>query len=315
MSRRASSSAFESDTEPLLHARLETLFQHLPGAIDGREEDLHEMRVACRRLRVALPLLATRARGRRARRARQRLRGLVRAGGRGRDFDVMLGLLDQREREAEASERLPRLRRSLRAAHSRSRKGTAAALLDEEIAGLRRDLRAVGGKGTLGVFAAMARVRAARDAVGFALRSAIEELGERFDPVRLHWMRRRVRQLRYVGELQAELQGRPAKASQQLKKLQQVLGELNDAFVLASWLEGREAAARDRGNEALAAEASRLREWAHQRARRRHRAWLAREPAEVVRRALSSLGSRLSPPPASAPGVGPPGSRRVVPDQ
>jgi len=279
------------------------LYRRLPGGIAGDEEDLHEMRVASRRLRVALLLLAKRPRGRRVRRARERLQGLVRAGGHGRDLDVMLSLLEERLREGEPMDQVARLRRSIRGSHTRSRGATASALMDVDIADLRRDLRAIAGRGGDSVFAAMARVREERDTLGEEIVATIEDLGTRFDPERLHWMRRRVRRLRYTAELQAQLQARQLSAPRQLKKLQTVLGELNDAWVMVGWLEQREQAARRRADTGIAAQARRLRAWALERARGRHKDWLARDPAGILRRALASMGSRLSPGPARGLGA------------
>jgi CHAD domain-containing protein len=306
-SLRPTAATLAGDTSPLLHERLGLLFRRLPGGIAGDEEDLHEMRVAARRLRVALPLLATRPDGRRVRRARAGLRSLVRAGGQGRDLDVMLSLLEERLSEGVPAVQVARLRRSLRGAHTRSRGATASALMDVDIAGLRRDLRVIAERGGDSVFAALARVREERDALGEGLLAAIEELGTGFEPERLHWMRRRVRRLRYTAEIQAQLQARRLAAPQQLKKLQSVLGQLNDAWVLAGWLERRGAAARQRGDHEIASQARRLRAWAHQRSRSWHRAWLGRDPAAMLRRALGSMGSRLSSGPPELP-VSRPGS-------
>jgi CHAD domain-containing protein len=298
-SRRQSAAPLAGDTTALLQERLDVLYQRLPGGIAGDEDDLHEMRVASRRLRVALPLLATRPRGRRVRRARERLRSLVRAGGHGRDLDVLVALLEERLREGEAASRLDRIRRSLRGSHGHSRRATASALMDVDIAGLRRDLRVIAGRGGDGVFGALARVRESREMVGRQILGALEHLGTRFDPEQLHWVRRRIRRLRYTAELQAELQSRPLSAPRQLKKLQAVLGELNDAWVLAEWLERRQAAARQRGEEGLATQARRLHVWAVSRSRRCHRDWLGRDPIASLRRTLATLGSRIAPQSAS----------------
>ena len=148
----------------------------------------------------------------------------------------------------------------------------------------------------------MARVREARDALGEQLLAEVHALRAGFEPERLHWVRRRVRRLRYTAELQAQLQARRLTAPQQLKKLQGVLGELNDAWVMAGWLETREASARDRGDDGLAAQAHQLRAWALERSRRKHGEWLARDPVAVLRRALASMGGR----PSSRPGPEPP---------
>ncbi|PYQ20034.1 MAG: hypothetical protein DMF81_19925, partial [Acidobacteria bacterium] len=80
----------------MLKDRIRALFRQLPKALTGDEESIHQMRVAGRRLRVALPLLARKPHGRRVRRARRILRQLTRAGGTSRDMDVSLSLFEER---------------------------------------------------------------------------------------------------------------------------------------------------------------------------------------------------------------------------
>ena len=67
--------------EALLRERVRRLFREFPGALAGDEEPVHQVRVAGRRLRVALPLLAHKAGGRRVKRARRILGDLTRAAG------------------------------------------------------------------------------------------------------------------------------------------------------------------------------------------------------------------------------------------
>ena len=52
----------------LLQERIRMLFRHLPHALAGKAESVHQMRVASRRLRLALPLLGRKPDGRRLRR-------------------------------------------------------------------------------------------------------------------------------------------------------------------------------------------------------------------------------------------------------
>src|SRR2546425_2199332 len=102
---------------PLLKAHVRALFRQLPPALAGDEEAIHQMRVAGRRLRVALPLLARKPNGRRVRRARRILRELTRSAGASRDLDVGVALFDERlggRGETEARRRT--LRQRLRAA-------------------------------------------------------------------------------------------------------------------------------------------------------------------------------------------------------
>src|SRR5262245_63162999 len=78
---------------PLLRDRIRALFRQVPQGLAGQEEAIHQMRVAGRRLRVALPLLAKKPAGRRVRRALRVLRELTRAAGQSRDLGVIEGLL------------------------------------------------------------------------------------------------------------------------------------------------------------------------------------------------------------------------------
>jgi CHAD domain-containing protein len=80
----------------LLQDRVKRVFRELPGAVAGQEEPVHQVRVAGRRLRVALPLLARKGSGRVVRRALKVLRSLVRTVGKGRDMDVIVGLYEDR---------------------------------------------------------------------------------------------------------------------------------------------------------------------------------------------------------------------------
>jgi CHAD domain-containing protein len=54
----------------------------------------------------------------------------------------------------------------------------------------------------------------------------------------LHAIRRHCRWLRYAAELDRALFGGRASAIQRFKDLQEILGKLHDAFVLAEWIAG-----------------------------------------------------------------------------
>jgi CHAD domain-containing protein len=281
----------------LLAGKIKTVFQHLPRGIAGDEEEIHQLRVSSRRLRVALPILAARPGGSRVRRSRRALRNLIRAAGSGRDFDVILPLLEERKASSPVPAALRRrLQRALKTAHARSRSHTAEAIMDVEIAKLRRDLGKV-----------LRRGAESEEVVGDRLRnewvrrgrSALDELrliGVRYDPQSLHAVRRQLRHLRYLAECASELRGKPSRAVGMLKKLQTRLGALNDNHVLTLWLEefAERSALRGAGDLAAAA----LREVAHFRDRGRalHRAFLELEPVEMLSRALRVLGAGNGPP-------------------
>lgn len=276
---------------PLLRARIRELFQQVPKGLAGDEEAIHQMRVAGRRLRVALPFLARRPEGSRARRALRVLRQLTRTAGASRDLDVISGLLDEwlQKDDAVTPDSLA-LKRRLLTARRRSRGGMAEALLDLEIARLRRDLRAIVHRKGEDVFTSLARLHLERDRRGAELLAEIAALGDRFDAVRLHGLRKSARNLRYSAELLAELRQRPAEAADLFRELQAKLGDIHDSHVLAAWLAHQAELGERRGLAPLAAEARRLEAIFHQRSLEAHQDFLRASPHESIERALDTMG-------------------------
>jgi CHAD domain-containing protein len=282
-------------TSSLLKERIRTVFRHLPKGLAGQEEAVHQLRVAGRRLRVALPELARKPRGRRVRRALAILRDLTRAAGLGRDLDVILALYDRRLAELEAPTPEQRaLRRRLRAARTRNRTRMAEALMDIEIAGVRRDLRRVVARGAEGVFTVMARLRDNRDAEGAALLAGFDEIGDRYDPIALHALRRATRRLRYAAEVSDALRGEESEAPALLKSLQDAIGTLHDNHVLVTWLERQAASTRGAHAAALADTAREEQAFFEDEGRRLHAEFLARPPGDVLGRALEAMGRARS---------------------
>jgi len=274
----------------LLTERTRRLFRHLPKALAGDEEEIHAMRVAARRLRVALPLLAHKPRGKRVRRALDVLRDVTRAGGGSRDLDVSLALFDERLREAEgATSERKALRRSLAAARSRSRGLMAEAMLDLEIASLRRDLSAIQTKGSAPVFSVFLRLRKQAEKAHLALVTELDAIGERFDAPGLHQVRIGCRQLRYTAEVLDTLRDQESAAPSALRELQESLGRLHDAHVLACWLAYEAEKAQARGRKTLVETAQREREFFVSRAEERHRAFLATNPKAQLARVLKIM--------------------------
>ena len=283
-----------TESEPgtrLLRERVRAVFRNLPGALAGNEERLHQMRIAARRLRVALPLLARRNEGRRVRRALRALRDLARTAGHSRDLDVMCALAEARWKEPGALTPEGRvLRRRLLAARGRSRRQMADALLDLEIARLRRDLRAAMSRGGELLFTVLLRVRDARDREGRRVLEGLNRLGDTFDPDALHRIRIRSRRLRYTAELQDLLKSSTSDAARLWKDLQERLGLVRDHDVLSRWFARQAARAGAPGQEALRAEAESLASWFAEESRRHHRDLLAARPVEIVEHALSGMG-------------------------
>jgi CHAD domain-containing protein len=267
------------------------VFKHLPKALAGHEEAVHQMRVAGRRLRVALPLLAPKPEGRRVRRALTILRDLTRAAGSGRDLDVSVELLEEhlKSRDTLSAEQAV-VRRRLREARRRSRGRMAEALLDVEIARLRQDLRAILKRGSEDVFTVLSRLRETRDALGSTVLEGLDTLGNRFLPDELHRARRQARRLRYAAEVNDLLRGQESAAPDLFKALQDRIGLIHDHHVLGSWLAKMAARAQGRGQAALAGEAGSLAEWFDEQSRAHHRSLLEHEPVQVVTQALEAMG-------------------------
>jgi CHAD domain-containing protein len=285
---------------PLLQQRIKVVFRRLPKALSGGEEDLHQMRVAGRRLRVALPLLARKPAGKRVRRALRALRRLTRTGGLSRDLDVGVALFEEEIARTGLTPERRVLRGRLKAARTRGRARMAEALLDLEIARLRRDLRTVLRRGAEGFFAVLRRIREMRDAQGAEALALIAALGDRFDPTELHRLRRRVRRLRYAAEHSGALKGQPAPAADEFRALQDRLGALHDTYVLSEWFARQALSAGARAQAGVAAEATALRDHFLGASRRLHGEFLALPPAEAVSRALATMGQ--SRPAASSAG-------------
>jgi len=276
-------------TTSLLRGRVRAFFREVPRGLAGEEEAIHQMRVMGRRLRVAMPLLALRPEGRRVRRALRLLREATRTAGVSRDLDVIAGLLATRALGVPVAAELRLLISRLRRARRRARAGMAERLLDLDIARLRRDLRRILHLGAADAFSVLARMREQRETEGAALLSEIDGLAGRFDPVALHRLRRRIRRLRYAAELRDELRGAELGAARALKELQERLGDVHDAHVLAAWLGARAAFASAHGQPALADEAERQRAHFESASRGMHRTLLEDGLRARVEAALTAM--------------------------
>jgi CHAD domain-containing protein len=258
--------------------------------VAGQEEPVHQVRVAGRRLRVSLPLLARKGRGRRVRRALKVLRQLTRAVGEGRDMDVILGLFDDRLAvlRAPSAEQRALLSR-LRAARARSRAQVADSVMDLDIDGLRRDLRRLLRGGASRSATVLARARALREEEGAELLRGFSQVGERYRPEALHALRRRVRRLRYAAEVEDVVRGDESRAPVLWKRLQDGIGVIHDHHVLASWFEEQARATDARGDALLARAARRERSAFTSLGRLLHRALLETKPADLALRALQAM--------------------------
>jgi CHAD domain-containing protein len=280
----------------LLKERVRVVFRQLPPALAGGEEAIHQLRVAARRLRVALPLVARKPEGRRVRRARRLLSDLVRAAGQGRDLDVIAALFARHANGSAPATRT--LRRRLRDARRRARTRLAEDLLDVEVARLRRQLAAIARRGGVDVSAALARVGAQTAADGDAVVASLTALGSRFDADALHRVRIGCRRLRYAAEVREALGAPAGEAPRLLRDLQERLGAIHDAHVLAAWLARQAPSDARAGRRALAAEARRLQARFVALAHAGHAELLRADPLHTLRAALALLSNAF---PASDP--------------
>lgn len=277
----------------LFQDRAGKLIANLPGAIAGEEEPVHQVRVASRRLRVLLPILAAKPDGKKVRRLRRRLKKLIRVGGLGRDLDICVRLFDEHllgEDEPEPEVKV--LRRRLVAARSRGRRKMARGLVELDLESLRKDLTDVLERGPEDMFVAMARYRRARDEGAAALLDAMDRAGDRFDAPALHGVRKLGRRMRYVAEVGAAFREDAAGAPGKFRKIQDELGRVQDAHVLAVQLKRHAATAARLGQDRVASRAREISSGFTDLSRGLHHGYLAMDPAAEVRKALSLLGHR-----------------------
>ena len=219
----------------LVCQRIGVLTRTLPAARKGDAEALHKARVASRRLRETLPLVAS---GSTQRKLERTVRRITRALGPVRELDVELEMLA----EMEAAGDVPRAAVvRLRHVVSEERRGLHAQMLERlgrcGIDTLRRRAVAAARKGAKrggardAAQVAAARDRAARRAGRLAL--AIENASGLYLPDRLHEVRIGVKRLRYALELLSAVSRSRAEARlRTLRTAQNLLGRMHDLEVL-----------------------------------------------------------------------------------
>lgn len=290
-----------TDPRRVARRRLLALVQQVPLALAGNVEGVHQARVASRRLREFLPLLAPGPdRDRPIAKLRRQVRRVTRALGPVRELDVALHTLDdlaaarpadgdaiafvrtaiEPEREA-AVARMEAVLAS--AAFDRIRDNAVAAASAFASPAARRTL----------AMALAARMAARADAAG----RAVEDTGTVYAPDRLHRARIALKKFRYTLELAQDCGGvRLSGTLRRLKEVQDILGTLHDHDVLAARIrDGAADAADPEQRAALVALASHL----DQETRERHSEFLTVRPALALvffwaRRVAARVGE---PPP------------------
>jgi CHAD domain-containing protein len=221
----------------LLARRARALRRHLREAVDGDGHGVHQARVASRRLREAVPVLATGLKNSKAGKARKKIKRVTRALGSIRELDVTMALLD----ELTARGTMPRpaledVRAYVTKEQERRRDVMLERLARVDVEKLDRRLD------TLGETLQQARSEEWRATLSARLvkrskllRTAVDEAGHMYEAERLHKVRLAAKKLRYAAEMAAETGIRTAaRPVRIIKRAQDTLGRLHDLQVLQS---------------------------------------------------------------------------------
>lgn len=223
-----------SPSELLIRQRLMALSRTLPGARKGDVHAVHQARVATRRIREALPLVAT---GRTGKSLKKSVRKLTRVLGPVRELDVALLNLDQLRASGDVPETaIIRLRQLITEERQRLGDEMVRTIGQYNLPKLQRKAVEAANRGpSTGprdprrLAAAMSRV--ARRAV--SLRAAMDNAAGIYLPDRLHDVRIAVKKLRYALEIARDLSGSRATARiRTLKRVQDLLGRMHDLEML-----------------------------------------------------------------------------------
>lgn len=224
-------------SELLIRQRLAALERSLPSARRGNVSAIHKARVATRRLREALPLVARGSIGRKLRKEASRL---TRALGLVRELDVARMTLDEIESDGDVPRSgITRLRQVIREERGRLCADMARRIeranLDKlqrrAVAAARRHHKRGRAPVRRSKWLVAARSRAERRAL--TLVSAIDNAGGIYLPDRLHQVRIAVKKLRYAMEISRELSRSRALAPiRTLTSAQDLLGRMHDLEVL-----------------------------------------------------------------------------------
>lgn len=239
----------------ILRQQFAVFLAHEPGTRIGEDpEELHDMRVAGRRMRAAMQIFED-ALPRRAGKLREELKWIAGVLGEVRDLDVQLGQLEEWISEAEDREPLAELRAVLEERRGRARKAMLRALDSRRYARLVEAFTGMLGHGparrsragTLPVLAAAPDLVRRRYRKVCKIGDAITEESPAED---YHELRKRGKRLRYALEFLSGVYGDPARdLIKPLRALQDVLGDHQDAVVAISHL--RELATAAGGSNGL----------------------------------------------------------------
>ena len=245
------------ETTRLLQRLSRALKRHLPQAVKGNDRGVHQARVTTRRLREAVPVLATGLKGSKAGKARRKIRRLTRALGTVRELDVTLGLLDELARSAQVSRNAVEDVRARVVTERDARRKVMLERLDRvNTDKLDRRLESVGAALEQAAAEPWRKALAARLLKrGRRLSEAMDAAGHMYAPDRLHVVRIAAKKLRYGLELAADSGVKQASAHvRTLRRAQDMLGKLHDLQVLQAHVaavQASPASSRPHSREAL----------------------------------------------------------------
>ncbi|MEQ1896642.1 MAG: CHAD domain-containing protein [Vicinamibacterales bacterium] len=224
-------------SESLVQPQLRVLSAAVPLAAAGDADAVHRARVASRRLREVLPVVASRKALPALTRA---VRRITEALGPVRELDVTLGLLETAVATKQISRRAAAaLRQALMRRRALARTETADGLEGCHLGRLQ--------KGTLAAVRRRPRLMEADARLSRRadrLVSAIAEAGGLYVPEYLHEIRIALKKLRYATEVLAVVRGTPAVAPLRLlKRGQDILGRMHDLDVLTAEVRALQGAA------------------------------------------------------------------------
>lgn len=284
-------------TASLLETRARALRRYLPAAVAGDDKGVHQARVASRRLREAVPVLATGLKGSKSKKAGRKIRRLTRALGTVRELDVTLNLIDELSSSDDLSRpALQDVRLHVVGERDKLRETMLSELAAVDTEKLDRRLLSVSTALAADTAGAWKKALASRlISRSRRLTAAIQTAGQLYVPEHLHQVRIGAKKLRYGLELAADARIAGAAAHvRTVKRIQTILGRLHDLQILQSHVAAVQATpqARAGAHEALAAIAGRIEE----QCRLLHGKYVSSVPAlhAVTAAVRSDVASRLT---------------------
>ena len=220
-------------TRSLLRPRVGAVLALVDPALSGHVLGVHDFRVAARSLRAALRTLSRRPDTALVRRTKRALRTAIRSLADVRDRDVGRSLILRLPPGPTIEAGLKRRVLGLAESDRRVALAYCASHWPESLDRLLIDLMK---RGEPSVDTVIRRTRAEAWRQRRRAIDLIDALGRRYDPVRLHELRRRVRALRYAIEVLSEVDTVAHVRVIQIKPLQGALGDAQDRIVLSRWL-------------------------------------------------------------------------------